>query len=176
MLQKGLSNRPSGAVALLIVAGSLVLNLIRGENILADLFWGREARSWSNLSCYAEQAACRLRNFFEETVIGPPRDFGYEKRDRKVVEISQPLAPRTPAAKQEVSRHLNHLSRQHKRLALRLREEHHAMFRARELEPPMPCYPLQCRNPNRRCGPTPQSVPRDNAQSFRPKPAPTPRA
>ncbi len=101
MLQKGLSNRPSGAVALLIIAGSLALNWVRGENILADSLWGTNAQSWANLSCYAQQAACHAKNFFEETVLGPQRDYGYERKSRNAVEIKQPFAPR---AKQERER------------------------------------------------------------------------
>ncbi len=103
MLQKGLSNRPSCAVALLLLAGSLVLNLVRGENILADMKWGANARSWRELSCYAERAAGHMQSFFEETVLGPPRDYGCKRSGREVVEIRRPRAeqprqkPRVPA-------------------------------------------------------------------------------
>jgi hypothetical protein len=94
MLQKGLSNRPSGAVALLIVAGSLVLNFIRGENIVAERLWGGHSMSLAKLSCYAQQAACHVRYFFEDAVIGPRQDLGYEKKSRKVVEINAPSLER----------------------------------------------------------------------------------
>lgn len=93
MLQKGLSNRPSGAVALLLLAGSLALNWVRGENILAERFWGVPALNWGSFSCYAEQAACHLNKVLEEVVTGSSYDFGYEKRSRKVVEINQPDVP-----------------------------------------------------------------------------------
>lgn len=94
MLQKGLSNRPSGAVALLIIAGSIALNAVRGENVLANLIWGAEAKMLAKLPGYAEQAACHVRNFFEETVIGAERDYGCNnKSSRKVVNIKLPSLP-----------------------------------------------------------------------------------
>ncbi len=92
MLQKGLSNRPSGAVALLILLGSLALNLLRGENVLEQYLWGNHGVKISNLRCYAAQAACHLQKVFEEVVLGSPRDsdYGYGKKARKVAEASYP--------------------------------------------------------------------------------------
>ncbi len=92
MLQKGLSNRPSGAVAFLIIVGSLALNLLRGENVLEEFLWGSHGLGISNLRCYAEQAACHLHKVFEEVVIGSPRDYdeGYEKKERKVAKAFYP--------------------------------------------------------------------------------------
>lgn len=96
MLQKGLSNRPSGAVALLIIGGSIVLNFARGENVLADLLWGNQLLRLSNWKCYAEQAACHLHRVFEEVVTGAPHDQNedrFEKRERKMAEAPRLILP-----------------------------------------------------------------------------------
>lgn len=101
MLQKGLSNRPSGAVALLIIGGSLLLNLVRGENVLEEVLWGSHGLRISNLRCYAAQAACHFHKVFEEIVLGSPRDYGYGKKARKVAEASyrNPLPQQHPVPK-----------------------------------------------------------------------------
>ena len=92
MLQKALSNRPSGAVALLLIAASLVLNLLRGENILVNSLWQNEMARWAVLSCYAQRTTSYVKAFLEETLIGKSSDYGFEKKNRKVVEISLPEA------------------------------------------------------------------------------------
>lgn len=83
MLQRGLSNRPSGAVALLIIGGSIVLNLLRGENVLKDLLWADQVQRLSGLRCYAERAACQLHRVFQEVVWGAPQESGEDKIEKK---------------------------------------------------------------------------------------------
>lgn len=124
MFQKGLSNRPSGAVALLILTGSLVLNWVRGENVLAEKFWGAYLPSWSKLSCLAEQTACHLHKVFEEIVIGSSTDYGYQKQGRKTVEINLQGLPfeeniKPPVKLQEINvpRHMPAPTAQTARLA-----------------------------------------------------------
>ena len=108
MLQKGLSNRPSGAVALLILTGSLVLNWVRGEDVLAERFWNSNLPNWNTLTCFAEQAAGHLHKVLEEVVIGSSSDYSYQKQGRKAVEINLPGFPfekntKPPARFQEIN-------------------------------------------------------------------------
>lgn len=110
MLQRGLSNRPSCAVALLIIAGSIVLNLARGENVLADLLWGNHVLSVPKWKCYAQQAARQLHKVFEEVVMGAPQEHGnekFEKKERKMAEAPRPILPvrepGSPPARKNIS-------------------------------------------------------------------------
>ena len=72
MLQRGLSNRPTGAVALLLIAGGLLLNSVTEQNptqTFRNLLLGRSAQQASHLACHAMTLGSKMGTFIDRLAL-----------------------------------------------------------------------------------------------------------